>query len=239
MKVVHGSKIKNIEFLGPRFMSGSNGSMDGVGVNLTSNVPLALNYATKDGSVYIVDIDTSNYLTVSENSFLSDSQVKTLTSKLKELPDNLRYRFATDMCGKEVVKFSDDDKAEEFYKLERIKIKGLDLGLDRMMPMIDPNDDVGFSIKIARNDFNFDDVSTKHIHYCLNLYDNCLSTDLLKSISSGLILEKEDGRHNYLSFNGMEKTKTEISGDFLIKENCAELIENALKEIEVYSEIEY
>lgn len=239
MKVVHGSKIKNIEFLGARFMSGSNGSMDGVGINLTSNVPLALNYATKDGSVYIVDIDTSNYLTVSDHSFLSDSQAETLITKLKELPDNLQYRLATDICGKEVVKFNDDDKAEEFYKLERIKIKGLELGLDRMMPMIDPDDDVGFSIKIARNDFDFNNVSTKHIHYCLNLYDNCLSSELLKSISDGLILEKEDGRHNYLSFNGMEKPKTEISGDFLIREDCAELIERAIEDRKIYSTMEY
>lgn len=224
MKVIHGSKVKQIQYLSPQFIAGANGSQDGVGVNLTDNIDLALRYATDKGSIYLVDLNVDDFLTVSDNVRLTESQSKTLIAEFSELDERLQYRFATDLCGKETHVFDHNDKAEEFYKLERLRIKGLDLGLDRMMPEIDDNDMESFSILTARKDFDLTDVSTQHIHYCLNLYDNQLATYLLNTISKGLILERESGQNNYLSFRPSEKVHAELTGGFLKRGDCNDLI---------------
>jgi hypothetical protein len=227
MKVVHGSKVKGIEALAAKLMAGNNGSQDGIGVNLTDNVQLALNYATEEGSLYIVDLDTEGFLEVSDSARLNSKQIDSLMEILSEVDDKLKYRLASDMCGKNEKSFPDDKEAEKYYKEEIEKFKSLDLGLDRLKPKIDYHDLSDDMVIITANkEFNFVDVSTKQIHYCLNLYDNLFATNVLKKLSTGLIIERDGGGNNYLSFRYEEPVMKELTGPVMAKENLRELVEN-------------
>lgn len=229
MKVVHGSTVKNIKALVPQYFVGNNGSQDGIGVNLTNNVHLALNYATKEGSLYVIDLNTDGFLNISSDARLTEVQKSKVESLFNEIEEKLKYRLASDICGKNKKSFLDEDKAEAFYKEQMNIFKNLDLGLDRLKPKIDFDEDGNMVIVTANKEFNFDNVSTDHLHYCLNLYDNLFATNVFKKISSGLILEREGGSNNYLSFRYDEPVMKEITGPVMIKDNLIELVEKFCK----------
>lgn len=212
MIVYHGSKTNEIRSLQPKAFFGENGSVDGVGVNLTSNASLAKRYAGQTGSVYFVRINTEGYLRISDNTFLNNKQAEILESAISELPEVLQYRFATDISGRKKTYISVAGEAMQFYKDEKQKHKNLGLYLDRLLPEIDPESE-DYTILSATKEINFDKVSTSHIHRCLNLYDNMLATDLLKKLASGLILERESGTLDYLSFGMSERVELELSMD--------------------------
>ena len=130
--------------------------------------------------------------------------------------------------------FSDDKEAEKFYKEEMKKFKSLDFGLDRLKPKIDYDDINDDMIIITANkEFNFTDVSTKQIHYCLNLYDNLFATNVLKKLATGLIIEIDGGGNNYLSFRYEEPVMKELTGPIMAKDNLRELVENICKKKEM------
>jgi hypothetical protein len=237
MKLIHGSTVKDIKSLVPQYFSGNNGSQDGIGVNLTDNVPLALNYATKDGSIYIVDLNTENYLTISDNETLNLEQINIIENIFNELDNTLKYRLASDISGKNKESYIDDKDAEIAYKEEMKRFKSLALGLDRLKPKIDYDDNDNMMIISASDKLNLANVSTKHLHYCLNLYDNLFATKIFKKISSGLILERDNGTKNYLSFRFEEHVTKEITGDLLKKDNIESLINKICKKESVVPDL--
>lgn len=229
IRLSHGSRANELTELRPQTYFGSNGSQDGVGINLTEDISLARRYAKDDGSVYLSDIDITGYLHVSEDNYLTKEQADKITELLSKLPEDLQYRFATDICGKKEFPFNSDDEAEAFYRESKAGIKALGLNLDRLKPDIDYDDKDRTLIKIAHNDFSdIQQASTKRIHWCLNMYDNHLATQILKSISTGLILERDTGKRNFLSFRGVENIVATMDHEFLKKPNADALIQRSM-----------
>jgi hypothetical protein len=228
MKLFHGSKKNNLQYLQSFYIGGNNGSVDGVGVNMTNDLGVALRYSSKDGSIYVVDIDTSDYLLISKSDFLSANQAVVLVDKLKELPVPVQCRLATDICGKKIINYTCADKAINFYKEEKEKIKNLDMRLDRMLPRVEDEGE-HYAIHVARTDFDLEGVSTSHIHYCLNLYDNQLSSTLLKSICGGLEIKADSGHSNFLSFDAIVGIEKEITGELLQQDNIKDELEYELE----------
>jgi len=225
---MHGSSHNNLPHLEPRYIGGNNGSIDGVGINLTDSITLARNYAENDGSIYLIDIDISNYLTVSKDTLLSPNQADRLKSILSQLPNELQYRLATDMCGKEDHVFDNDKGAEDFYKKNRGEIREMNLGLDRLKPEIDYHDDGRMMILVAHNDFGkLQEISTFQIHRALNLYDNELASNILKEIAGGLVLACDNNKKNYLSFNPTEAITATLDSSFLSRPNANTLIKGS------------
>jgi hypothetical protein len=229
IRAAHGSKKNHLTHLSPQYVNGNNGSLEGIGINCTANIILAMNYA-EEGSVYLVDLKVDSYLTVSDKTLLTSSQADILKSELEKLPEKIQYRLATDICGKKPHTYGSDKDAEVFYKDNKKSIASLDLGLDRMKPTIDYDNLGQMVIFIAHKDFSMmETINTGHIHRCLNLFDNEMATSLLKSISSGLVLKRDSGLDNYLSFQMEENIVATLDNEFLKKPNAKELISDSCK----------
>jgi hypothetical protein len=230
VRVAHGSKVNSLSELKASYYDGNNGANDGIGIYLTAEVGTAINYATDEGSVYLVDLNTEGFLTIAPDTYLSPEQSAKLEEELNTLPEEVQYRLATDICGKKEHVFLNEEDAEEFYKKERVKFKEMDLRLDRLKPEIDFNEQDQMMILAAHKSFSdIGKVETSRIHKCLNLLDNSIATSLLKTISSGLILEREEQKENYLSFRFREKIVATLDNEFLSKENAKALIEESCK----------
>lgn len=228
VKLAHGSKRNDLTQLEPQYIRGNNGSQDGIGVNLTADANVAVGYAEDTGSVYLVDLDISHFLIVSDKEKLNAGQAEILKMHLATLPKQDQYRLATDLCGKLSQTFDNDDDAEVFYKTQRQTHKEIGFTLDRLKPEIDYADDGRMMILYANDSFdNLTNVDTKRLHYCLNLFDNSIATSLLKTISSGLVLERENGKHNYLSFRNSEPVADRLDQQFLSKTNAINVIQRA------------
>lgn len=231
IRLLHGSKKNDLTQLEAQFIGGNNGSQDGVGINLTDSISLARHYAGSEGSVYMIDTDTTDYLSISSNHFLSQDKADILAEKLSAMHEMIRYRLATDICGKLQTAFKDDSKAEEFYKEKRKEYRSMNVSLDRLKPEIDYNDEGDMVILHAQTDFsNLHKASTYHIHRCLNRLDNELASGLLKLISKGLILERDNGTKNYLSFAYSEPVVEQLNHDFLSKPEANSFIKESMKE---------
>ncbi len=229
MRLLHGSKKAGISQLEPQYIGGNNGSVDGIGINLTDSIPLARHYAGSEGVVYISDIDTKDYLRISNSDHLTKEQAMSLRRELEPMNRNLRYRLATDLCGKKETVFSSDEQAEKFYKEKRQEYRDMGISLDRLKPDIDFDDNGDMIIKHAQTDFSeLSKATTKHIHRCLNLLDNEFASTLLKTISKGLVLPREDGTTNYLSFAMEEGIVSEMNQEFLNKPNADKLINQSM-----------
>tara|TARA_B100000749_G_scaffold265358_1_gene240386 strand:- start:2522 stop:3265 length:744 start_codon:yes stop_codon:yes gene_type:complete len=229
LRLAHGSQRNELTELRPQTYFGSNGSQDGVGINLTEDISLARGYAKDAGSVYLSDIDITGFLHITEDNYLTKEQANKITELLSDLPEDLQYRFATDICGKKDFPFENDDEAEAFYRESKSNIKALGLCLDRLNPDIDYDDKDRTVIKIAHKDFSdIQTASTKRIHWCLNMYDNHLATHMLKSISTGLILERDTGKRNFLSFRGVENIVATMDSEFLKKSHANTLIQRSM-----------
>jgi hypothetical protein len=236
IRAAHGSKKNHLTQLEPQYIAGNNGSQDGIGINLTSDIGLAKYYAGSEGSVYLVDLNVDSYLTISDKTLLTSSQADVLKSELEKLPEKIQYRLATDICSKKPHTYGNDKEAEAFYEENKKFISSLDLGLDRMKPSIDYDDLGQMVILIAHKDFStLETVNTGHIHRCLNLFNNEIATTLLKSISKGLILERESGLDTYLSFQMQETIVATLDGVFLKKPNAKELISESCKKYSTHT----
>jgi len=226
VRLAHGSTTNGLHSLEPQYIRGNNGSQAGIGVNMTADAEIAVRYADKTGSVYFIDTDISGFLTVSENVTISAGQSEILKMHLRTLPDVDQYRLASDFCGKSSKVFDNDKDAEHFYKSERQAYKDMGFTLDRLKPEIDYADDGRMMILYANKSFdNLTDVTTKRLHYALNLFDNSIATSLLKTISPGLILERENGKHHYLSFRNSEPITDVLDSNFLAKPNAIDVIQ--------------
>lgn len=228
-RLLHGSRKNDLESLQPQYIGGNNGSVDGIGINLTDSIPLAKHYAGGEGSVYMSDINTADFIEISHSKHLTKEHAECLKSQLEQIDETTRYRLATDICGKAEKAFKSDDDAEAFYKEKRAEFKVLNLQLDRLKPEIDYNDDGDMVILHANLDFSgLEKATTKRMHYCLNLFDNDYATTLLKSICKGLILPREDGITNYLSFAMDEPIVARLDQEFLAKPNAEALIKSSM-----------
>lgn len=228
IRLAHGSPKNDLAELQPMFVGGTNGSQDGIGVNLTADGAVARHYAGDNGTVYLVDLDTSRFLTISDNKMLGHGPAEILKMHLTTLPEPIQYRLASDICGKAKRTFDNDDDAEVFYKEKRAEFRSLDLHYDRLKPDIDYDDEGRMTILYAHNDFNkLHETSTRRLHYCLNLYDNNVATNLFKTISNGLVLERDNGKHHYLSFRASEAIAQTITADILQQPDSHDIIERS------------
>lgn len=221
MIVLHGSKVKGLESLRPQYYTGNNGCQAGVGVNLTNIPAIALNYAGEDGSVYFVNLDIDDFIDISPDVKLSPQQIKKIETIFDDLNDKDKYRLATDLSGKKRETFSDQKMAQRHFKKHSLKFSTLGLRLDRLKPTVEYDDDDNMVILSATNEFDLTNVNTERLHYCLNLYDNYYATEVLKEISSGLILDVDNEKKNYLSFRFDESVDLELSSSKLTKEDLA------------------
>lgn len=230
IRLAHGSRKTDLTELQPMSVGGENGSQDGIGINLTADGAVARHYAGNDGAVYLVDIDISRFLTVSDHATLGHGHAEILKMHLATLPEHIQYRLASDICGKAQRTFDNDADAERFYKEKRAAFTSLDLHYDRLKPDIDYHDDGRMIIVYAHNDFdNLYEASTRRLHYCLNLYDNSVATSLLKTICNGLVLARDNGKHHYLSFRASEAVAHTLNADTLQQPNSNDLIERACR----------
>jgi hypothetical protein len=216
MLTLHGSTKKSLPEITSSFFAGSNGSMDGVGINTTDSVETGLLYAEGDGVVYIVPQITSDYLLISEEQLLSKKQQQKIIGICSELPIADQYRLATDLVGKKVKVFSDENDAHIFYK-EQIKKKNeLGLSHDRLKPNVE-FEHTHTEVHYAHMDFDLSNVDTHTLHYILNLFDNSFSSHAFKSIVPGLALPKSAGFTNYLSFEASHPILCELPASFVME----------------------
>lgn len=217
----HGSKKSKLSFLEPQYYSGSNGSQDGVGVNLTSNLSRSQLYAGELGNILLVNLNLHNFLTISEDVKLNSEQQSKLNAFFDTLPPQLKKRLATDINGRETHHFEHGDKKEAhtFFKeqLDAHKIANLP---DRVKPVVKFEADT-IEVHTPRDIWDLKEVNTKDLHYLTNLYDNEFATELFKKISDGLILPGDKEGDNFLSFRKNEvvlaefKQKDTLGDDFL------------------------
>lgn len=226
MIVAHGSKNKGIESLVPYYYGGCNGSHDGVGVNMTNNPSLALNYAGPEGAIYIVDLDLTNFIKISESTTLTKTQANKLTEIFSDLDDQVKYRLATDICGKKTEEFNDEITANKVFKRHALKHATLGLYLDRLKPTVDFGDYDKITILSAKKEFDLEGVSTQRLHYSLNLYDNYYATEVFKKICNGLILEVDQKHTNYLSFRFEERVITEFAAKEMNKDDIIKAMQH-------------
>ncbi|MDK9790111.1 hypothetical protein [Vibrio sp. D431a] len=208
--LVHGSKKKGFDALEPISMFGENGSVDGIGINLTSDIDVALRYAGDSGSVYVVDVDTDNFIEISDSSLITEEQAEFILGEIRDLHHFEQYRLYTDMCGHVTHKFNDKYLAFDFYTKEKEEAKNYHL--DRLKPKVEDKGD-GFEIRACRKSITEADlvgVSHKDAHYILNLFDNEFATRCYKHFASGLVLPKLNNGTNYLSFAYLESVEEEI-----------------------------
>lgn len=203
MRVFHGTKADFDGPLEPGFIAGANGSQDGIGINATSSLRLAKNYAGKDGFVHVAEINTDGFLVISDENRLTSDQAEKLKGFIGQFDDTVRTRLSTDLMGKKEYSFTDKEEAKEFLNMKKKELQDMCLYLDRMKPTVEDFEEGNYVISAAHKDMDLKDVSTEHIHYILNLLDNYLATNALKSISTGLVLERGD-HSNYLSFRYQE-----------------------------------
>lgn len=203
MIVFHGTRADFDGPLEPRFIAGANGSQDGIGINATSSLRIAKNYAGEDGFVHVAEMNLDGFLVISNDQRLTKEQAENLEGFIGQLDDTVRTRLSTDLMGKKEYSFTDKNEAKEFLDRKKKELKDMSLYLDRMKPSVEYFEDGDYVISAAHKEVDLKDVSTEHIHYILNLLDNYLATNALKSISTGLVLER--GEHsNYLSFRYQE-----------------------------------
>jgi hypothetical protein len=234
IKLLHGSEKQKLNHLMPFSLHGANGCHDGVGVNLTDNAKLAHDYATRlsEGSIYIIDLDTSKFLPINKQTFLNKEQAKVITKEIDLLPKKYQYRLYSDFLGKEVLELESRDEAIKVYKKYKDIFTHEQLELDRLKPTAEQITDNLWEISIPRGKGNIAEVNTEHLHYCLMLFDNHHGTNMLKKISEGLILPKGLDFNNYLSFSNHVPIHIELDNTFLIKENAVNLMQKFINKKE-------
>lgn len=196
----HGSFKKGLKFLLPATFSGSNGSQDGIGINLTNALPLAVDYAGGDGSIYASAVDVSEYLPINEKHYLNQQQTAILENFFNnKVPNDIKVRLATEFSGRleSVFDYDDEKEALAFYKLAKESCPELP---DRLKPHVEFEKE-HISVFTPHDNISLKGVNTHKIHYSLNLIDNGLATDSLSLISKGLIIPKGGNLTNYLSFD--------------------------------------
>ncbi len=233
LRLLHGSKKTNLTHIIPFHMMGGNGCQDGVGINLTDSASLAINYATDPedgslGSVYIVKLNVTNFLTVNDTTTLTPAQQEIILNEIKQLPEKYQYRLATDFSGKKELEFTDKEKALQTYKHYKQEFKTLDLSLDRLKPEAEQLTENLWEVIVPTKEANLRDVTTSHLHYCLMLFDNHWGTAVLNKITEGLILERDSGITNYLSFAKEVAIFKELDCNFLDKHNATSLIQSSI-----------
>jgi hypothetical protein len=216
MFTLHGSTKKSLPEIAPSFFAGSNGSMDGVGTNTTDSVDTALLYAEGDGVVYIIPQITVDYLLISEEQLLSKEQQQKIIDICSELPIADQYRLATDLAGKKVEVFSNDNDAHVFYKQHIHTKNELGLSHDRLKPNVEFEKN-HTEVHYAHCDFDLSNVNTHTLHYILNLFDNSFSSYAFQSIAPGLVLPKNAGFKNYLSFAPTHPVICELPASFVME----------------------
>ncbi len=228
VRTAHGSRKNDLTHLAPQYYNGRNGSQDGIGINLTSSVDVAMHYAGKEGSVYLVDVDTTHFLTISEETYLTEDQATVLKKELETLCTADKYRLATDILGKRQQHFVDEKEAYATFKSFSSYLKMLGLTHDRLKPSVEFGEEDVIVYTPHCNFSRIGSVNTKHLHYCLTLFDNSVATSLLETISSGLILNRENRENDYLSFAKEEKVIAKLDQEFLQKPQAKSLIEGSL-----------
>jgi hypothetical protein len=215
MLTYHGTKKNNLSLLTPQYYEGSNGSQDGVGVNLTQALMSAQEYAGEEGRILLVHLNTAPFLTIDARTSLSLSQCQELDHAFSQLPSPIQQRLATDINGRETTQFplAQKEDAHVFYKEARAAIKKLPNSPDRLLPKVDFTSD-GIEVHTARQQWDLTKTTTAHLHYILTLCDNALASDLLKKIADGLILPKNSDTTHYLSFRDEEV----VLADFSVKQ---------------------
>jgi histone H3/H4 len=190
-------------------MFGSNGTVDGIGVYTTDNTYMAALYAKESGSVYVTSLDTQKFVTISDDAYFSPEQIAVLTSTLSTLPKNAVTRLATDFAGKVPHRFTEEADALACYRKALADFKEMG-GTDRMPDRIKPDVDWEanhIDVNVPRETIDLTDVSTGRFHHVLNLYNNRISSEVMRSICDGLVMPKGDDRNDYLSFNTVTPMK--------------------------------
>ena len=226
----HGSMEKRIEKIRPASMGGRNGSVGGIGGNYSSSADVAVKYATDNqgetGSVYIVELDVTDYVTISESNYLTKEQIKVFEKLFEPLPIDVKMRLSVDIGGRKEQRFKagEDDVAKVLFDEKKRDVKAMSEPIDRLFPVANIENG-GFVIGYASPDLSFENVDTKKIHYALNLYSNQVATDFFKSISKGLELKGID-HSDYLSFKESEIVIREIGNRALSITDIGEKIQD-------------
>ncbi|PSV00621.1 hypothetical protein [Photobacterium kishitanii] len=260
---IHGSSTKGIDFLYPHVVPGGgvNGAMFGTGVYLTGtgSISTAKRYAGNEGSIYIAELDISNFITVAESEYLTPEQGIKLAGIVNELEPELKIRMATDLGGREFHAFVDLDEAELFYdeQKEQLKEIGRENGftpISRCGVRVERNTADGkYVVSTARFELPLDWVSTlpniadtDDISRSMNLFSNSFSTEVWSSLGNGLIIHP-DGKSSmptYLSFYSVP-VKAELNANLdseQIYSWCVDNVVNKKEDVQVeasYQEINY
>ncbi len=216
MLTYHGTTKKALNILTPQYYAGSNGSQDGIGVNVTNSLQIAQDYATPEGRLLLLYLNHDNFLRIDDQTRLSDAQCARLDQVFDLLPLPLQLRLATDINGKQTTRFryEDENKAKTLYQQSKQRFADVPELPDRIRPSYD-FEKSHIDIHLPRARWDLSKTDTAHLHYVLNLVDNALATELFKKISDGLILPKENGAIHFLSFRANET----VLADFSVKQS--------------------
>ena len=139
--IAHGSKVVEIDKLIPTPVfagMGSNGSEFGEGIYSCDQegLDLAKYYSTADGSIYLHEIETNNYLVVSDDNYLTLNESNMLSDYIDNIEDPIvKLRLSTDLVGRDIRYFdkNQEKNADEFYDVLEQQSKIMELP-DRYYP---------------------------------------------------------------------------------------------------------
>lgn len=205
MYVIHGSVTQKLDSITSTetWAGGSNGSTDGKGAYFTDTPSTAARYATNEGAIYIAELDTSNYIEISEARTLSIYEAEILEEVICSLgSEDIERKLATRIAGHTEREFTSEGDAEAFYEQEIAWANSV--GFSDLEPEFQEDRDGKVVIKAARayaTEDDFEGVDIKHIHRILNLHSPDLSTQFFERLADGLIVPKQNGETHYVSFS--------------------------------------
>ncbi|MCY9861490.1 hypothetical protein OTK49_03035 [Vibrio coralliirubri] len=211
---VHGSNHKGLSTLIRSSFSGfgSNGAQHGVGVYVypLDRVESSMFYAGEDGSIYLAEIDTSEYIRIEEEEYLTSHLREMLFNAVNAVDDvPVKIRLATDFAGREQRLFDSEADADAFYDSMMEEAEGWRLP-DRYHPDYESDQDGYVVVSYGRRELDdMDDihVSTHEIHHSLNAISSVFSTEVWSQLADGLIVNDLGGGEFYLSFSPLEVIK--------------------------------
>lgn len=209
--VVHGSKTKGISTLVPPPLDGfgANGAQHGLAVYSypIERLELSMQYAEEGGSIYLSQINPSEYIAIGEDQYLNSHQREALFNKIESIEDEaIKIRLATDLAGRDQRLFDSETQADAFYDAMMLEAETCRLP-DRYHPEFEADQGQYVVVSFSRGELDYpDDIDacTSDIHRSLTAISSELATEVWSEMADGLTITDLSGGEFYAAFTPIE-----------------------------------
>lgn len=209
--VVHGSKKKGLSTLVPPPIGGvgANGAQHGLATYSypIERLELSMRYAEESGSIYLSQINPSEYIAIGEDQYLNSQLREALFNKIESIEDEaIKIRIATDLAGRDQRLFDSEAQADAFYDAMMEEAETYQLP-DRYHPEFETDQGQFVVVSFARGELDYPDdidVCTSDIHRSLTTISSQLATEIWSEMADGLIITDLSGGEFYAAFTPIE-----------------------------------